>query len=257
MRRSAAKWVNALAVVALGSCLALALSLGGGRSAWAAESPGEPAPGGAPEAVGASEGEGPGHGRGATEHQAGEAGHEVGEHAPTIDGKKLALQFLNFGVLLFILVKFGGKAINKALAARHHQLKADLAAAAELKAAAEAKLARQDARLASLEQEIAEMRRGLKAEAEAEKARLVAAAEERARRIKAETTFLVDQQVREAEARLRRESAEAALRAAEEILRRSIGSADQQRMIETFVGDVERGAPSTSSRPSPPAGERA
>ena len=150
--------------------------------------------------------------------------HEGGEHeAPAIDVKKFALQLVNFGVLVFILVKFGGGAINKALAARHHQLKADLAAAAELRAAALAQLAKQEARLGSLEHEIAELRRGIKAEAEAEKARLIAAAEERAQRIKAETTFLVEQQVREAEVKLRREAADAALQVAEEILRRSVG----------------------------------
>jgi F-type H+-transporting ATPase subunit b len=171
------------------------------------------------------------------------AGHDAAaEHAPPeINVKDLGLQFLNFGVLLFILVKFGGKAINKSLAARHNQLKADLVAAAELKAAAEAKLAKQETRLASLEKEIAEMRQGLHAEAEAEKARLIAAAEERARRIKDETSFLVEQQVREAEGRLRRESATAALKTAEEILRRAVGPADRQRMLDTFITDVERG----------------
>jgi F-type H+-transporting ATPase subunit b len=189
----------------------------------------------------ASEGEPEGH---AAEGHATEAGeHGAGDHTPTIDIKKLGLQLVNFSVLLFILIKFGGGAINKALAARHQQLKADLAAASELKSLAEAKLAKQEARLGSLEQEIAEMRRVLKAEAEAEKARLIAAAEERSARIKTETSFLVEQQVREAESRLRRESAEAALKAAEEILRRVIGPADQKQLLDTFISDIERSAP--------------
>ncbi len=180
------------------------------------------------------------------EHASAEGGgHEGGEHTPSIDAKKLALQFLNFGVLLFILVKFGGGAVNKSLTARHQQLKADLASSAALRSAAEAKLAEQEKRLGSLENEIADMRRLLKAEAEAEKATLIAAAEERARRIKAETGFLVEQQVREAEVRLRRESAEAALKIAEEILRRSVGAGDQQRLLDTFIGDVESATPAT------------
>jgi F-type H+-transporting ATPase subunit b len=172
---------------------------------------------------------------------------EHASEAPSVDPKKLALQFLNFGVLVFLLVRFGGRALNRALAARHHQLKADLAAAAELKAVAEAKLAKQEARLASLEQEIAQMRLGLKAEAEAEKARLIEAAEERARRIKTETAFLIEQQVRQAELRLRRESAEAALHAAEAILKRSIDVGDQQRLLDAFVGNVADGPGSTAT----------
>ena len=177
-----------------------------------------------------------------------ETGHQVaaenpgeghGEGAPEVDAKKLIFQFVNFGVLLFILVKFGGGAMNKALKARHEQLKADLASAAELKAAAEVKLAEQEKRLSSLETEIADMRRTLALEAEGEKARLIAAAEERVGRIKTETAFLIEQQVRDASERLRRESAEAALKIAEEILRRSIGAADQQKLLDTFVGNVE------------------
>lgn len=172
-------------------------------------------------------------------HAESPSGEGHGEGAPGIDTKKLIFQFVNFGVLLFILVKFGGGAVNKALKARHEQLKAELASASELKAAAEAKLAQQEKRLGSLEAEIAEMRRTLALEAEGEKARLIAAAEERAGRIKAETAFLIEQQVRDASERLRRESAESALKIAEDILKRSIGAGDQQKLLDTFVSNIE------------------
>jgi F-type H+-transporting ATPase subunit b len=222
---------RATLAVTLGVTLGVCLVVGGGPRAWAVEEQArEPA-----AEIG---------------HEHGEGRGEHGEGAPSVNGGKLALQFLNFGVLVAILVFFGGKAVNKALRARHEQLKTDLASAAELRAAAEAKLARQEARLGSLEAEIAELRRNLKAEAEAEKARLVAAGEERAARIKAETGFLIDQQVREAEERLRRESADAALKIAEDILRRAIGPDDQRRLLDTFVGDVERGGAPAAVRGS-------
>ena len=96
-------------------------------------------------------------------------------------------------------LQFGGPAINKALLARHTQLKAELASAAEARAAAEARLAEQEKRLAALEHEIAAIQAGIKQEAEVEKARLIATAEERAKRIQEETSFLLDQQVKEAE----------------------------------------------------------
>ncbi len=178
------------------------------------------------------------------EHPGGElpADHE----APAIDGKKLALQLLNFGVLVFILVKFGGPAIGKALAARHQQLKADLAAAATARAEAEARLKQQEARLAALEQEIEGIRKGVKAEAEAEKARLIAVAEERAKRIKEETSFVLEQQIKEAEARLRREVAQAAVDLAEQMVKKSLGPNDQQRLVDSFVADVA--APAAGAR---------
>jgi F-type H+-transporting ATPase subunit b len=171
----------------------------------------------------------------AAEHPGGELpAHET----PQIHGKSLALQLLNFAVLVGVLVKFGGPAIGKALAARHQQLKADLVAASAARAEAEARLRQQEARLAALEQEIEEIRTGVKAEAEAEKSRLIAMAEERARRIREETTFVLEQQVKEAEERLRREVALASVNLAEQMVKKSLGPADQQRLIDTFVTDV-------------------
>lgn len=180
----------------------------------------------------------------------GEAAHEEGgEHAHPIHGGSLALQLLNFAVLLAVLIWAGGRAANRALLARHQQLKAELAAAAAAKAAAEALLAKQEARLASLENEIAGIRAGIKREAEVEKARLIAAAEDRARRIREETAFLLDQQVKEAEASLRREVAEAALGVAEELVRRSLDARDQQRLLDTFVGEVASGNGAPAAAP--------
>jgi F-type H+-transporting ATPase subunit b len=169
----------------------------------------------------------------------GAPGGEVPEEGtPPINAKKLVLQFVNFGVLVFILVKFGGPAINKALSARHQQLKSDLAAAETARAEAEARLARQEARLAKLEQEIADIQAGVKKEAESEKDRLIAMAEERAKRIREETSFALDQQVKEAEANLRRETALAAVQLAEQLVKKSMDGRDQQRLVDAFVADV-------------------
>jgi F-type H+-transporting ATPase subunit b len=173
-----------------------------------------------------------------------------GEETPQLFPKRLLLQFLNFGVLVFILVKFGGPAMNKALSARHHQLKADLSAAEAARAEAEARLARQEARLARLEQEIAGIQAGVKKEAEAEKARLIALAEDRAKRIKEETSFALDQQVKQAEAELRREVALVSVQLAEQIVRRSLTGADQQRLVDTFVADVGAPAAPAAARSS-------
>jgi len=187
-----------------------------------------------------------------TEGMTAAVGHEEGEahqaETPKLDGKKLALQLVNFGLLLGILIGFGGPAIRKALQARHQQLKADLAAASVARAEAEARLAQQEARLAALEQEIEGIRTGVKAEAEAEKARLIAMAEERAKRIREETTFVLGQQIKEAEERLRREVAMAAVDLAEQMVKKSLGTADQQRMLDTFVTDVATPAGSPAAR---------
>ena len=176
----------------------------------------------------AHEAAGEGHGEGHGEH---------GE-APTLDWGRLGWQILNFGALLFLLVKFGGPPVAKALAARHQQIKSDLASAAETRAAAQARFEQQEKRLASLEQEIATIAASIKQEAEAEKARLIALSEERAKRIREESEFIIEQQIKQAEEDLRREVAAAAVALAEKIVRSQMGPGDQQRMIDSFVGDI-------------------
>jgi F-type H+-transporting ATPase subunit b len=175
------------------------------------------------------------------EHGA-EEGH--GEHEG-IDPKTLALQLLNFGVLLFILIKFGGKAINKSLKERHEQLKADMDEAARLRTAAEMRFKEQEKRLQNLEQELGAMRQAILKEAEHEKGRIIAAAEEKARRVQDETRFQLEQQVKDAELRFRAEVAQASLKIADELLRRSVNGGDEQRLVQGFVAEL--GAPQERS----------
>jgi F-type H+-transporting ATPase subunit b len=195
------------------------------------------------------------HGAGAGEHGAAAGEHgAAGEHEgpPPIDGGRLAAQFFNFALLIAVLYFAGRGPVSKALLARHEQLKSELAAAAEVRAAAQARLEKQEKRLAALEHEIADIKAGVKQEAEAEKARLIASAEERARRIREEATFMIDQQVKEAEVQLRREAARAAVEAAERVVRANFGAGDQQRLVDSFVADVAgNGAPHVSPTPTP------
>jgi F-type H+-transporting ATPase subunit b len=197
-------------------------------------------------------------GAGESHHAAAGEGEGEGEHggaheAPSLDLAKLGWQFLNFGILVFILIKFGGPPVTKALQARHDQIKTDLASAAEARAAAQARFEQQEKRLLALEHEIADIARNIKQEAEAEKVRLIAIAEERAQRIREESEFIIEQQVKQAEEDLRREVAAAAVALAEKIVRSQIVAGDQQRLIDTFVGDVAS-ANGTHPPGTPPSG---
>jgi F-type H+-transporting ATPase subunit b len=185
------------------------------------------------------------HGEGAGEHGA------AAEHEAPFSGRTFMWQMLNFGALLFLLIKFGGPAVKKALQARHQQIKTDLASAAESRAAAQARFEHQEKRLAALESEIATIRAGIKQEAEAEKARLIVMAEDRARRIREESEFIIEQQVKQAEEDLRREVAAQAVALAEAIVRAQLGAQDQQRLIDSFVGDVAGNGAHAAAPPAP------
>ncbi len=170
----------------------------------------------------------------------GASGEHDPHHAP-FDPKRFAFQLINFGLLVAILGFFGGKAINRALAARHEQLKRDLEEALQSRAAAEARLKQQERRLGNLEKEVSALRASIKEEAIIEETRLVAAAEEKAKRIQEETKFLMDQEVKQAEIRFREEVAAQAVRIAEEVVLRSVMPEDDKRLNQTFVADVEGG----------------
>jgi F-type H+-transporting ATPase subunit b len=178
-----------------------------------------------------------------------------GEHGG-LDPKRLAFQLINFGLLMAILGFFGGRAINKALAGRHDQMKKDLEEAGQARAAAQARLAQQEKRLANLEKEIVGLRASIKQEAIQEEQRLVAAAEEKATRIQEETRFLMDQQVKEAEIRFRQEVAAAAVRIAEELVRRSMKSDDESRLNAGFIADLESGKSTAAAATTPTPGTR-
>lgn len=165
---------------------------------------------------------------------------EHGEHAG-VDAKTLALQLLNFGVLLFILVWFGGRALSKAFRGRHDQLKFDIESAANQRALAEQRFREQDARLANLEQELTALRAAVKEEGMRERVRLLGGADEKAKRIQDETRFQLDQQVKEAALRLRAEVASTAVKVADELLKRSVSADDERRLAQDFAAGA--GAP--------------
>jgi F-type H+-transporting ATPase subunit b len=183
-----------------------------------------------------------GHETASAEHAEAAAGHA--EHARFSVGT-FALQLLNLGVLLFLLVYFGGRAMNKSLRARHEQLKTDLAEAARVRDEARQKLDGQERRLADLEMELTALRTSMRQDAEREQARIVQSAQERARKNQEEMRFQLDQQVKEAEMLLRAEVASASVRLAEELLRKSVDALDQRRLAQEFVAGADsRSTPS-------------
>jgi F-type H+-transporting ATPase subunit b len=180
----------------------------------------------------------------AAEHEAASptAEHEHGEHGSehaAFSGKTFALQLVNFGVLLFLLIWFGGRAMNKALRAKHDQLKADIDTATRQRDEAKRAYEAQEQRVAGIEKEVAALRASMRADAEREQAALLAGAQERGRKIQDEMRFQLDQQVKEAEAVLRAEVASASVKLAEELVRQSVSPDDERRLAREFVAGFD------------------
>jgi F-type H+-transporting ATPase subunit b len=173
------------------------------------------------------------------------AEHAGGEHEGGLRGMFSNTSFLaalvNFGLLIWILRKFGREPLSKFLVARRDEMAREMSAAAEMKAKAEAVFKEYTARLAQLDTELAKLRSDIERGADEDKQRIVADAEENTRRLKRETESLIDQYGKQLSASVRREMVEAAVAAAEKILRENIGDADQQRLAERYDERIKDG----------------
>jgi F0F1-type ATP synthase membrane subunit b/b' len=171
---------------------------------------------------------------------------EHGEHA-AFSVKTFVLQLINFGVLLFLLIYFGGRELNKWLRARHEQLKGDINESTRLRDEAKQKFDAQERRVAELEKEIAALRESMRQDAAHEQARMLEAAQERGKQMQKEMRTQIDEQVKVAEAQLRAEVANASVKSAEELVRKAVNFDDERRLAREFVAGFDE--------PSGPGGE--
>jgi F-type H+-transporting ATPase subunit b len=166
---------------------------------------------------------------------------EAAAKAESVNWLSVALSWLNFGVLVFILIRFGGPIIRDMLKNRHLTIKKNLDEARALREQAEKRLVEYEGRLANIEREIAEIMAGIRREADAEAARIVAAAQEGAHRMRKDAEFAISQEGRRLEIELRREAAELAIDAARKLLSGKMTEADHRKLAETFVREMAGG----------------
>jgi F-type H+-transporting ATPase subunit b len=171
------------------------------------------------------------------------------EHAPP-----LFFALLNFVALVFLLGKLALPKIRAMSDRRHEQTQRDLDEARRLHREAKERLADYQHRLDAIDREIAGVVAAIRAEAEAEVARAVRAAEEQAARLKRESEFTISQELKQLRIDLTRDTTARAIAAAEKLIREKLTDADQRRLTEQFVRAIESaGAPEAGAgagRPS-------
>lgn len=171
-------------------------------------------------------------GDGKMETPHGTVAHEEPMSAPFI------LMVANFAILLWLLIKFGGKAGSTAAAERHDQIKSALEEAATLRKQAADKLAEYEAKLKKSDEEIKAMVDAIRASAESDKARILEAAERSSQQMKKDAESRIAAEIELARTRLTREVTEAATAATEKILRDKLMPADQQSLVSNFIADL-------------------
>ena len=165
--------------------------------------------------------------------------------------RDLLFSALNLALLLGVLVYFARKPIADFFEDRRKRIQAELEAAKNQGAEAEARYAKWQRRLMDLESELAEIRETSRQRAAAEREHILADAAAGAERIRRDALATVDQELRRARAQLRREAADLAVELASEALRGQVSSADQDRLLDEFVAAIEREPSGGDRRPGP------
>lgn len=151
------------------------------------------------------------------------------------------LMVLNFVVLLVVLAKWGWPVASKLAADRHDQIKNALEEAAALRKKAAEKLAEYEDRIKAANAEIGKMVEGMRADAAADRQRILAAAEAQSAQMKKDAEQRIAAELELARTRLTREVAAAAIAATEKLLRDKVTPADQQRLVAGFISDIATG----------------
>lgn len=146
----------------------------------------------------------------------------------------------NLLVLLGVIVYFARAPITAFLSERRAQIEEGIESAGRELAEAERRLAECEQRAARLDQELEEIRRVVRQQAESERERLLAEARATAERIERDALAAAEQELRHARERLRAETVELAVKIAADTLRGQITDADRLRLVDDFVQRIEQ-----------------
>lgn len=158
------------------------------------------------------------------------------------------LMLVNFGILLFLLGKYGGPVARQAAQERHDAIKTALDEAAKLKKQAADKLAEYEARIKDVDAEVKKLVDGIRADAEADKKRILEAAQVQAAVMKRDAEQRIAAEIELARAQLTKEVTAAAAGATEKLLREKVTSDDQNKLVSTFIGNVQSPAAGKEAR---------
>ena len=147
-------------------------------------------------------------------------------------------RLLNFVLMAGILVFIARKPIREFFAKRTQTIANTLTELEANKKEAEKTYQQYNQKLAELDKETARILEEYRAQGEAEKAKIIDAAEKSAADIRAQADRAIQQEIASATLALKREVAELSVVAAEKVLKERIGKEDHQRLVKDFTTKV-------------------
>ena len=149
-----------------------------------------------------------------------------------------AFAILNFIILLYLVVRMGKKPFTQYLSNRHTSIRDNLADAQRMRQEARQELDEIKGKLNNLEREIAEIKQGVKKDAELEKERIIADAHSQADALVRAADRTLEDELRRARRMLEAEAVSAAMEAAEKLIRQKIDDDDRKRINEEYYQEI-------------------
>jgi F-type H+-transporting ATPase subunit b len=171
--------------------------------------------------------------------QQAEPSQPAAEDAANNSWKPVIAKFVNFALLVAILVYFLRSPLGGYLAGRISKVREDLVAAKETRDAASRQLAEIEAKLKALPAEIESIRQRGAEDIVAERARIEQAAEVERQRLLESTRREIDMRLRVARRELIELTADLAVGVAGERIQRSITAEDQSRLIDRYASQLK------------------
>jgi F-type H+-transporting ATPase subunit b len=166
-------------------------------------------------------------------------GGEHHESNPAEQWKVFAISAINITIFLVLMRRFAGPPIKDFLGKRRQEVREAIEAADIAKAEADKVKAEYEAKAAKLEDTKAELIAEVKAIAEAEHARVIAAANEGANRMRRDAELTAESDLVRARGELRREAAKLATELAGQMIQEKLNDAERERLLRDFISRVQ------------------
>lgn len=157
-------------------------------------------------------------------------------------GHERLFDWINFIILVAVLVYVLRKPLAQFFAGRSSALEQDLEEGRKALEAARAQLAKAEEKMRRLDEDIAAYKTAAMREQEAERERLRRAAEEEAQRVLASARAMIESATQSARLELKRAAASEAVAMAERIIRERLDDAARARLVSQFLNGIGTGS---------------
>lgn len=147
-------------------------------------------------------------------------------------------RIINFSVLVFLIVYFGGKYIRRFFADRTRKIESDIQNSESAIEDAKKALAEVEARIKNRDAEVKAIVDVARENGEREKARLIAEGQKAADDIVRQAEARIALEVKKAKDAIRIEAASMAVQMAEELLKKHVTEGDQKKMVDDYLAGV-------------------